>query len=91
MYELVSFVVRGKIRKEVLKNLLTPQTPTQISEIISTQRPTVSRAILALQEKGLVECLTPEEKMGRYYQITKRGKEILDIINQTEYRGRNKK
>ena len=87
MYELVSFVARGKIRKEVLKNLITPKTPTQISEIISTQRPTVSRAILALQEKGLVECLTPEEKMGRYYQITKRGKEILDIIYQTDCRG----
>ena len=41
---------------------------------------------LSLNEKKLIECLTPNEKMGRYYQVTKLGKEILDkIISSTTW------
>jgi len=91
MFELVSFVTRGKIRKEVFRQLTSPKTPTQISLILSTQRPTISRAILSLQNKGLVECLTPNEKMGRYYKITKLGQEILNKINEIDLKGENTK
>ena len=81
MYDLVSFVSRGKIRKVVLSNLVKPQTPTELSHIIKTHRSTTSRTILALERKGLVKCITPNEKMGRYYQITELGKKILHKIN----------
>ena len=81
MYELVSFVSRGKIRKVVLSNLIKPHTPTELSHIIKTHRSTTSRTILALERKGLVKCITPKEKMGRYYEITDIGKQILQKIN----------
>ena len=80
MYNLVSFVSRGKIRRKVLANIVKPTTPTQLSHIIKTHRSTTSRTILALEKKGLVKCITPDEKMGRYYQITETGKKILEII-----------
>ncbi len=80
MYNLVSFVVRGKIRKKVLENLTEPRTPTELSEIIGTQRSTISRSIRSLMEKGLVECITPDEHMGRYYKITEVGKNVLSKI-----------
>jgi len=80
MYNLVSFVSRGKIRRKVLTNIVKPTTPTQLSHIIKTHRSTTSRTILALEKKGLVKCITPDEKMGRYYQITETGKKILEII-----------
>lgn len=80
MYDLVSFVSRGKTRKEILKALDKPITPTGMASKIKTHRPTVSRSILELEGKGLVECITPNEKMGRYYQITNKGKEVLRII-----------
>lgn len=80
MYELISFVSRGKIRKIVLSNLVKPLTPTELSRIIKTHRSTTSRTILALESKGLVECITPKEKMGRYYEITSIGKKILQKI-----------
>lgn len=80
MYDLISYVTRGRVRKEVLKGLSKPLTPTQLSRKINTHRSTTSRAIIALEEKKLVECLTPKEKMGRYYQITKTGKKIMDEI-----------
>lgn len=72
----MSFVSRGKVRKKVLQNLVKPHTPTELSHIIKTHRSTVSRTILALEKKGLVQCITPKEKMGRYYEISKLGKKI---------------
>jgi len=80
MYDLVSFVSRGKIRKKVLFNIVKPTTPTQLSHTIKTHRSTTSRTILALEKKGLLKCITPNEKMGRYYQITETGKKILEMI-----------
>ena len=72
--------ILGKIRKQVLLNLEKPMTPTQLSEKIKTHRSTVSRAIIALEEKNLLECITPNENMGRYYQISDLGKKILNIL-----------
>lgn len=80
MYDLVSFVARGKLRKRVLSGLVNPHTPTEMSRLINTHRSTASRTILALEKKGLAKCITPKENMGRYYQITKKGKMVLNKI-----------
>jgi DNA-binding transcriptional ArsR family regulator len=80
MYDLVSFVSRGKIRIKVLSNLKSPLTPTQVSHVIKTHRSTTSRAILALEKKGLVKCIAPGEKKWRYYQTTVLGKKVLGNI-----------
>lgn len=82
MYDLVSFVTRGKIRKRILINLDKPLTPTQLSERIKNHRSTISRTLLALEKKGLVKCITPNENMGRFYEITKKGKKIIEEINE---------
>ena len=82
MYDLVSFVSRGKIRKKILKNLSEPKTPTQLSGKIGTHRSTISRAILSLEDKGLLKCLTPNEKLGRYYSITETGKKVLKLMGE---------
>jgi len=80
MYDLISFVSRGKIRKLVLKNLVKPNTPTGLCKVIKTHRSTTSRTILILEKKALVKCITPNERMGRFYEITLLGKKILDKI-----------
>ena len=80
MYDLISFVSRGKIRKVVLSNLVKPHTPTELSHIIKTHRSTTSRTILALESKGLVKCITPKEKMGRFYELTDLGIKVLKEI-----------
>ena len=82
MYDLMSFVSRGKVRKKVLQNLVKPHTPTELSHIIKTHRSTTSRTILALEKKGLVQCITPKEKMGRYYEISKLGKKIISSFQE---------
>jgi DNA-binding MarR family transcriptional regulator len=80
MYDLISFVTRGKIRKKILLNLDIPLTPTQLSEKIKTHRSTTSRTLLELEEKKLVKCITPKEKMGRFYEITRQGNKIIEEI-----------
>lgn len=80
VYDLISFVSRGKIRKKVLSNLLEPHTPTELAEIIKAHRSSVSRAILELEEKNLVTCITPDEKMGRFYEVTELGEKIFEKI-----------
>lgn len=82
MYEIISFVTRGKVRKAVFMILETPQTPTQVSEIIGTHRSTTSRAILSLENKGLVECVNPKDSMGRYYRVTELGLQVLMKIKE---------
>ena len=77
MYDLISFVSRGKVRRKVLENLKEANTPTKLSQIIKTHRSTTSRAILALEKRGLVKCVTPDESMGRYYDTTSLGKKVL--------------
>ena len=81
MYDLISFVSRGKVRKKALSNLVKPHTPTELSHIIKTHRSTTSRTILSLEKRGLVKCITPNEKMGRYYEITGLGKKVVKKID----------
>jgi DNA-binding MarR family transcriptional regulator len=81
MYKLVSFVGRGSVRRKVLKALLKPNSPTELARQLDIERSTVSRTILDLTEKGLVECLTPDERMGRYYRTTEIGRKVVAIID----------
>jgi DNA-binding MarR family transcriptional regulator len=82
MYELVSFVLSGKVRYEILRRLDKPKMPTALSKEIGTHQSTISRAILTLSGKGLIKCLTPSSKLYRLYQITQKGKEILKKIKE---------
>ncbi|WP_292370638.1 winged helix-turn-helix domain-containing protein [Methanoregula sp. UBA64] len=84
MYDLVSFVGRGRVRKKVLQALAKPNSPTDLAKQLDIERSTISRAIIELTEKGLVECLTPDERMGRYYRITDVGKKVVNIIEGKE-------
>ena len=61
MYNLVSFVTRGSVRRKVIKGLLRPNSPTELAKDLGFARAAVSRTIQAMEKVGLVECLTPEE------------------------------
>jgi len=80
MYELLSFLARSKNRIRVLGSLDGFQTPTEISKKLKIQRSTVSRTIGELEEKELVKCLTPKERMGRLYSLTAQGKNIFEHL-----------
>jgi hypothetical protein len=68
------------VRRQVLKSLLRPCIPIELAKTHSVARSAVSRAVLALDKVGFVECLTPDEKMDRYDRTTDTGKHVLAII-----------
>jgi predicted transcriptional regulator len=82
MWELCSYVVRGKNRRRVFLALETPKTPTQISKELKIHLPHVSRSLAELESKKLVECLTPSEKVGRIYRLSGKGRRVLRMVGE---------
>lgn len=76
-WNIISFLLRGKKRFEVLNNLDSPKTATMIGKVVDTHRSTVSRILSLLEDKGFVKCLDPKEPFNRFYEKTKLGKEAL--------------
>ena len=70
-------------RRFVLIETMKRHTVVRASDIAhetcrSTQN--ISRALKELQEKGLIECLTPEKTTWKKYVLTDLGKEISDKL-----------
>jgi len=81
-WRLYSFVLRGKLRKSIMMSLkVRPKVSSEIARELKTSLPNISKAMNELKKKGLVECLTPELKVGRVYALTKIGKEIVNKIH----------
>lgn len=76
----VSFIVRGKHRRVILNLLNKPKTPTQIKKESNLHFNTVSRILVELSKNGFVKCLTPQQKLARFYHITSKGKKVLSKI-----------
>ena len=72
----VSFVKRSKYRREVVSVIDEEMTPTELADETGLQQPHISRALGELKEKEIVELLNPEDKMGRLYRLTDKGREI---------------
>lgn len=75
-----SFIERGKQRKIILQKLDKPKTPTELKNETGLHFNTVSRALIELEKKNFVKCLTPNQKLCRYYDLTNKGKIILRAI-----------
>lgn len=78
MWKLLSFIMRSKQRQQILLALKEPNTPTQIANETKLAISHVSRTLKEFCKKSLVECMTPKEKIGKIYKLTKKGKEILN-------------
>jgi ArsR family transcriptional regulator, cadmium/lead-responsive transcriptional repressor len=79
--ELVSWILRGSQRRvifEVLEGKMIPAQIFQKARLINKKitRNNVSDILREMRENNLVECLNPNEKKGRIYQLTKKGLEV---------------
>ena len=82
IWDNISFVVRSKHRKTMLKLLTKPRTPTQIKEETKLHFNAVSRSLIELEKKGFIKCLNPNQKLLRFYQITLEGKKLLKKLEE---------
>ena len=80
--ELYSWIIRGKQRREILKNISDVQTPTQLSNKSGYSLNHTSRILREFTRKGIVKCLNPKAKTGRIYKITPKGKRVRDELKQ---------
>ncbi len=77
-YKIISFLIRGKRRKKVLSSLTKPKMPKQIAEECKLSPSNVGVALSELIKKDLIRCLTPNDKIFKFYEISKKGKIALN-------------
>ncbi len=80
----VSYVIASKTRKSIIVRLETPRTPTFLAKDLDLNLANISRAIAELEDKSIVICLTPKQKVGKIYSLTKKGKNIVSKIQKME-------
>lgn len=83
-----SFVLRGSIWKKIVLALDSQKIPSQIKNETKLEDSNVSRTLKELEKEGIVRCVTPNEKTGRIYELTKVGEEIKKELS--KYLNQNK-
>lgn len=78
----LSWVKRGKQRREIIVHIDGRQTPTEISQKSSYSLNHTSRILNEFKQKGLVKLLNPKDKTGRLYELTQRGRVVRDAIRE---------
>jgi DNA-binding MarR family transcriptional regulator len=82
----IGFVIKSKNRLKVLELLNEkPQNPTSLARLLDNHRSSISKIVGELSGRGLIECLTPDDKTFRIYHITSRGKHILSETKKHEF------
>jgi DNA-binding MarR family transcriptional regulator len=77
-WELYSWIIRGNQRRKVLKVLGKPRIPTEIKSEAKMSITNVSKVLRDFERKGLVKCLTPQNKTGKLYSLTDAGRAMRD-------------
>ena len=81
-WDLLSYVISSSLRFRVLITLNKRVfTPKQLSEELDVQMSRISTVLKELVEKDLVTCLTPQQRKGKLYAITERGRKLLKEIH----------
>lgn len=76
----LSWIKRGKQRREIIIHLKGTQTPSEISRESKYSLNHTSKILNEFKKHRIVKILNPEEKTGRLYELTKKGKIIRDKL-----------
>ena len=74
--ELAGFILRSEYRKKVFMSMDKLIMPSEIARKLSIRLTHITRELRFLKEKGLVECINPNERVGRLYQLTIKGERL---------------
>ncbi len=80
-----SYIIRGSQRKAVLKVMERIMTPTEIYQQAKKINPKItlnntSDVLRDLKEHSYAKLLNPQEKVGRLYELTKKGKKVKEEL-----------
>lgn len=74
---LIGYVNCSEYRKKTLEYLDNKSTtPTNIAKGINILPNHISKVLKELSLKGLIQCLNPEARKGRIYEITEVGRKV---------------
>ncbi len=75
-----SWVKRGKQRKNIIRVMDEPDTPTDIAKKSGYSLNNTSRVLREFRKKGIAKLLNPKDKTGRLYELNQSGKIIRDKL-----------
>lgn len=81
-WEDISLIISSSYRKKVLQILDNPKTPSNIAKELNINKTHISRALSELQERKMIQCLTPKANKGKLYIITEHGRSILSHLDE---------
>lgn len=80
-----SWLVRGIQRVAIIKVMDRPKMPSRISREAKQSNEKInlnstSEVLREFVKKGVAVCLNPEQKVGRLYELTRKGKKLREEI-----------
>jgi DNA-binding MarR family transcriptional regulator len=78
-----AWLKRGSRRMSVLNLLSGSNSPLSANEIknkLNVSLSQVSFTLKELSEKELIECLNPQDNIGKIYKVTPEGNEIVNVL-----------
>ena len=81
--ENLGWVKSSSYRQRVLKSLEEEDMmmPSEIADRTDRHLSHISNTLSELEERQLIECLTPDLKKGRLYSLTEDGVEIVEHLD----------
>ena len=77
--EEIAYYIGGRVRREVIHALKEkPKTAVMLSDELNRSRPSISRILLELEQKGYAKCVNPEKDKFRLYSLTGKGLKLLE-------------
>lgn len=77
-----AFIRSSKIRKAILRALLVEELmPSEVARKTKISLPQISENLILMEQKGFVECLTPNKHNYRIYGLAKKGKTFAKTLN----------
>lgn len=75
--ESLGFILASNYRKQLMTVLENgPMTGSRLSEITGIHASHVSNTLKELRKRDLVECVNPEQRKGRLFTLTDKGREL---------------
>ena len=75
------FVIASKVRKNTLSTLgEKPCTPSQVTKKLSLDKSQITRVLHELEKEKLIICLTPHNRKGKLYKISKEGRHLMEKL-----------
>ena len=76
----LSWIKRGKQRREIILYLKGTKTPSEVAKESGYSLNHTSRVLNEFKRHKLATVLNPQEKTGRLYQLTPKGKLLRDRL-----------